>query len=133
VPPLAAFDLSEAGWHLREGQVLWRNQGTAPPIAGELLLATNPDGRTWVQFSKTPLPFFTARTTATNWQIEFAFQKRSFRGSGLPPARLLWLHLARALNGAVPRRPLRFDPFKDGGACLENTASGESVTVYLAP
>jgi hypothetical protein len=86
-----------------------------------------------VQFSKTPLPFLTARTTATNWQIEFAFQKRSFRGSGPPPARLLWLHLARALNGAVPPRPLRFEPFKDGGAALENTASGEMVTVYLAP
>ncbi len=133
MPPLAAFDLSEAGWHLREGLAIWRSKGNAPPIAGELLLATNPDGRTWVQLSKTPLPVLTARTTATIWQIEFAFQKRSFGGSGQPPPRLLWLHLARALNGAVPPRPLRFDQFKEGGACLENTASGETVTVYLAP
>ena len=75
---------------------------TAPEIAGELLLARSQDGRSLVQFSKTPFPILTGQTTPTGWQIEFPPQRRSYLGRGQPPARLIWLHLAGCLFGNVP-------------------------------
>src|SRR5213593_2130154 len=55
-PPLAPANLSEPGWRIREGQAVWRPKIEAPEIAGELLVATHPNGQTFLQFTKTPLP-----------------------------------------------------------------------------
>ena len=129
--PLPAINLSEAGWKLRDGQALWRSAKDAPEIAGEVTLALHPDGRSWVQFTKTPLPFLSAEITKEGWRIEFIPERRVFFGRGVPPARLLWLHLARALNGLAPPAPLRFEKSADGGGRLENRSTGETLTLYL--
>ncbi|MDB6023749.1 MAG: hypothetical protein JWQ04_3606 [Pedosphaera sp.] len=50
-PKLPPADLSEAGWTVRQGQAVWRSKKSAPEIAGELLVATNYDGRALVQFT----------------------------------------------------------------------------------
>ena len=133
MPPLAAFDLSEAGWHLREGQALWRNKGTAPPIAGELLLATHPDGRTWVQFSKTPLPLVVARTTTNRWHIEFVADHREFSGHGQPPAQFGWLQLARCVAGTAPPAKWYWERLPDDRWRLANRISGETFEGFLTP
>ncbi|MCI0541113.1 MAG: hypothetical protein L0Z50_38415 [Verrucomicrobiales bacterium] len=81
---------------------MWRPKRTSPEIAGELLLARNRDGRSLVQFVKTPFPILVGQTTLTNWQIEFLPRRRSFSGRGKPPARWIWLHLAGCLLGPAP-------------------------------
>ncbi len=129
--PLPAINLSEPGWKLREGQALWRSAKDAPEIAGEVTLALHADGRSWVRFTKTPLPFLNAEITKEGWRIEFIPERRVFSGTGVPPARLLWLHLARALNGLAPPAPLRFEKSADGGGRLENRSTGETLTLYL--
>ena len=53
-----------------EGQAVWRPKIEAPEIAGELLVATHRNGETFLQFTKTPLPFVVARITTNRWLIE---------------------------------------------------------------
>ena len=131
IPPLPAVNLSEPGWTLHQGQVLWRSQKDAPEIAGEILFATHGPGRTMLQMTKTPLPFVTVQTRGEEWEIEFVPQRRSFSGRGTPTPRLLWIHLARALNGTKPPEPLRFEQTEPHGFTLENPKTGESISGFL--
>ena len=131
IPPLPPVNLAEPGWTLQQGQALWRSQRDAPEIAGEILFATHPGGRTVLQLTKTPLPFVSAQTSGESWQIEFVPQRRSFSGKGTPTTRLLWIHLARALNGTKPPAPLEFKQAEPHGFTLENPKSGESISGFL--
>jgi len=131
-PPLPPVNLS-AGWSVQEGQAVWRRYRQAPELAGELLLATHPEGSTLVQFTKTPLPFINAQTNPDRWQLEFIPQKRTVRGLGVPPARFIWLHVARSLMGVTPPKPLRFEPDSDHAWRLENERTGEFIAGYLRP
>jgi hypothetical protein len=132
-PPLPKVNLSESGWTIRQGQAMWQPQRKAPEIAGELLLATRPDGSTFVQFTKTPFPFAIAQTTPAGWQIEFPPQNKRFAAPGKPPARvarLVWFQLANALSG----KPVAKDwTWHDSGTnwTLKNTSSGESLEGYF--
>src|SRR3989442_1149973 len=87
VPLLPSVDLAAPGWTVREGQAVWRARREAPEIAGEILMAANPDGRALVQFTKTPFPFVIARTAMDAWQIEMPTQNKRYSGRGQPPAR----------------------------------------------
>src|SRR5262245_42929000 len=89
-PPLPRVDLSEPGWAVRHGEAVWRARRDAPEIAGEILLATNPDGRVFVQFTKTPFPFVIAQTAPGGWQIESPARNQRYSGRGAPPDRLIW-------------------------------------------
>jgi hypothetical protein len=97
-----AVNLDETGWKILQGQAVWRAKEDAPEIAGELVMATNADGRTFVEFTKDPLPLVVGQTTTNSWQIEFVPQNRSFSGRGKPPARLGWLYLAGCTEGLPP-------------------------------
>jgi hypothetical protein len=129
--PLPPVNLSEPGWTLRQGQALWRSKQDAPEIAGEIIFARHPSGRTLLQLTKNPLPFVAAQTRGAEWQIEFVPQRRRFSGRGTPTTRLLWVHLARALNGVKPPAPLRFDQVEPHGFTLENLKTGERITGFL--
>jgi hypothetical protein len=131
--PLPPVNLSEPGWKLYEGQVLWRSSHDAPEIAGEILVANHPDNRAWIQFVKTPLPLVTAQMNERKWQIEFIPEKRKVTGHDQPPARFIWLHLLRALNGVPPDQPLQFSKDPDGSWRLENKLNGEVLSGYLNP
>src|SRR5436190_21054552 len=74
LPTLPPANLSEPGWHIREGQAVWRMKRDAPEIAGEVLLAINADGRAFVQFTKTPFPFLIGQSTTNRWQVELPTQ-----------------------------------------------------------
>ena len=132
VPDLPAVNLSEPGWTLRQGQAVWRSERGKPEIAGELVYATRGD-RAMLQLTKNPLPFVTAQISGEQWQIEFAPQRRKFSGTGVPDERLLWIHLARALNGIKPPATLRFAANGPHGFLLENPKSGETVSGFLNP
>ena len=131
IPPRPAVNLSEPGWTLHQGQALWRSKAGAPEIAGEILFATHAGGRTVLQLTKTPLPFVSAQTRGEEWEIEFVPQRRSFSGRGTPTPRLLWIHLARALNGTKPPMPLEFEQTEPHGFTLENPNTGERITGFL--
>ena len=94
-------NLSDPRWTVQHGQAIWRSRREAPEIAGELLLAYRDDRLTFIQFTKTPLPFVVARTSADAWQIEFVADNRTYCGRGQPP-QLAWLQLERCLAGVAP-------------------------------
>ena len=132
-PPQAPFNTAEPGWRLREGQALWRTSRTAPEMAGEIVVATHPDGRAFLQFSKTPLPFVSAQCSGDRWQIDFIPEHRTLTGQGEPSLRLFWLHVLRALGGNPPPPPLELRALENHGWRLSNPSNGESVDAYLNP
>jgi hypothetical protein len=131
--PLPPVNLAEPGWKLLQGQAVWKASKSAPELAGELQLATGANGRSFVQFTKTPLPIVVGQTTSTNWQIQFVPQNRSFSAPGKPSSRLIWLHLASCLSGQPAPKGWTFEK-RDGGAWrFENKGSGEVLEGWLAP
>jgi len=129
-PPI---DLTSPGWNIREGQAVWRPQAGAEGVAGELLVATKPDGRSVVQFTKTPFPFIVAQRTAEGWQAQIIPRNKTYSGRGKPPARLLWLHLPEALSHGSALNGFRFTTNAAGGWRFERSATGESLEGYLEP
>lgn len=131
--PLSPVNLNAPGWTVQQGQAVWRTKRDAPEIAGELIVAKNPDGSSFVQFTKTPLPFVVAQTTANAWQIHFVPENRTFSGRGKPPPRLAWLYLPRCLEGQPPPRSWHWQPLENNGWRLENWVTGESLEGFLNP
>ena len=127
------FIASGPGWHIQEGQALWRPQRGYPEIGGDIVLASHEDGRCLIQFAKTPMSLVLAQTTRTNWLIEFPPRRMSFAGRRPTPTRFAWLHLSAALSGESLPSPLRFQRRPDGGWRLENPRSGETVEGFLGP
>src|SRR5436190_14327763 len=129
-PPLPKVNLSEPGWTVRQGQAVWHPRRNAPELAGDLLVATRPDGPVFVQFTKTPFPFAIAQTTPTHWQIEIPPQNRRFSGPGKPPARIVWFQLANALTEKPVAKSWSWQTSQTGWH-LENKSTGESLDGYL--
>jgi len=129
-PPPAAINLAEAGWKVRQGQAVWRS-GPSGEIAGELLVATHPDGRSLVQFTKTPVPVVLARTWPGRWEVHYSGQP-PWDGYGPPPSRVIWLHLAKFLDGGAPPSRWKWER-RDQSWKLENPAAGESIEGFVAP
>lgn len=132
VAPQPTFDLGQPGWDVRQGQAVWRSKSDAPEIAGELLVAIHPERRSFVQFTKVPLPLVLAQATDRSWQIEFAADGKRYSGRGAPPSRLVWFQLVRCLNGQRPAKGWTFNATSDGQWRLENGSTGEVLEGYLA-
>ena len=132
VPLFPPSNFAEPGWTVRQGQAVWRTGQHSPELAGEVLVATHRDGRTLVQFTKTPLPFVVAQTTTNSWQVDFVPKNKTYSGRGEPPLRVIWLHLARSLDGNSPPKPFVFQKTTEAGWTLENRATGEMISGYLA-
>ena len=131
LPDVPAFDISQTGWQVHQGQAVWRPNSQAPELSGELVWASHPDGRFLLQFLKTPITLVEARGSREQWQIAFPARGRTIRGSqGRPlPQQLGWLHLAGALKGEnVEGWTFR----KTGDAWkLANDRTGETIEGYL--
>ena len=128
-----SVDLSQPGWKVRQGQALWKPNLDAPEIAGEVLLASHIDGRTFLQFSKTPLPILTVWWAETTWQIHFASENRKLSGRGTPSSRLGWAHLARAWTGIPAAAAFTFTQPDDNRWILTNHSTGEMISGFLTP
>jgi hypothetical protein len=127
------FIASGPGWHIQQGQALWRPRSGFPELGGDLVLASDEQGRCLIQFAKTPMPLVCAQTTRTQWLIQFPPRGWAFHGHRQPPTRFAWLYLQGALEGEKLPPPLRFEREPEGGWRLENTRSGETLKGYLAP
>jgi len=131
--PLPPANFSDPGWKIQQGQAVWRAKKDSPEIAGELLLATNPDGRTVLQFTKTPFPFVIAQTTPQSWQLEIPAQNKKYSRPGKPPVRVGWFHLPPALKGIAPPKPWSFEKTGAENWRLENKSTGEMIEGFLTP
>ena len=128
--PLPQVNLAEPGWKVLQGQAVWRPEHGTREIAGDLIVATGPADRSFVQFSKSPFPLVIAQGTANRWSIEFPPQNKHYAGRGKPPLRLIWLYLPRVLAGEPP--PKGWIWRADAAQWhLENTATGESLEGYF--
>jgi len=127
---LPADDLSASGWTVRQGQAVWKTHDSE--IAGELILASHADGRSSVQFIKTPLPLVSAQSQGQLWTIRFFADNRTISGRGSPPTQLLWLHLAPALRGHALPKPLQFK-IESGGDWEVGSENGETISGFLSP
>lgn len=133
IPALPPVNLSEPGWTTRQGQAVWRPKKDAAEIAGEMLVASHPDGRGFVQFTKTPLPFVVAQTTANSWQIHFVPRNKTYSARGKPPVGLIWFHLPHCLAGAPPPKNWSWQTLEHDGFRLQNRSTGEFLEGYLTP
>jgi hypothetical protein len=129
--PLPKANLADPSWQVRQGQAAWRSTRSAPEIAGEILLATKPDGEAIIQFTKTPFPFVIAQRTTNAWQIEVPAQNKTYRFAGNPPARLIWFQLPRAVFDEPLQKPWRWNESGDTWR-LENASTGESLEGYFS-
>ncbi|HEX4644428.1 MAG TPA: LysM domain-containing protein [Verrucomicrobiae bacterium] len=126
-----AVNLDETGWKILQGQAVWRAKEDAPEIAGELVMATNADGRAFLEFTKDPLPLLIAQTTAASWQIEFVPQNRSLSGRGKPPARLGWLYLTACMEGQPPPKHWHLQQTNYNRWRMEDPGRGEVLDWLL--
>jgi hypothetical protein len=133
IPTLPPVNLSQPGWTIRQGQAVWRSKKAAPEIAGELLVAVNPDGRSFVQFTKTPFPMVIAQTTSNSWQIQDVRKNRVYSFRGHPPAGLLWLQLPRCFDNSPPLKKWKWEHLENGGFRFQNPSTGELLEGYLNP
>ena len=87
------FTAAGPGWHVQQGQALWRPQRGLPEFGGDLVLARDDAGHCLIQFDKTPMAILSAQTTTNRWLIKFPQSKLSFSGHGNVPLRFSWLYL----------------------------------------
>ena len=127
------FTANGSGWHVQQGQALWRPQSGLPEFGGDLVLARDDAGRCLIQFDKTPMAILSAQTTSNRWLIKFPQRQMSFSGRGPGPTRFSWLYLPTALAGNSLPKQLHFENKPDGGWRLENWRTGETVEGFLAP
>ena len=127
------FTASGSGWHIQEGQALWRPERGLPEFGGDLVLASDADGRCLLQFDKTPLSLVFVQTTPTQWLIRFSQRQMDFAGRGPGSTRFAWLYLHTALAGEPLPPPLYFERKTDGGWRLENIRTGETMEGFLSP
>ena len=127
------FTASAPGWHVQQGQALWRPERGLPEFGGDLVLASDADGRALIQFDKTPLSMVFAQTTTNRWLIRFPQRHMGFSGHGAGPTRFAWLYLPAALAGKELPPVLHFERKPDGGWRLENTRTGETLEGFLSP
>jgi hypothetical protein len=127
------FTANGPGWHVQQGQALWRPKSGLPEFGGDLVLARDDTGRCLIQFDKTPMAILSAQVTPNEWLIKFPQRQMSFSGRGAGWTRFAWLYLPRALAGQPLPKQFHFESKADGGWSLENTRSGEKLEGFLAP
>lgn len=123
--PLPPADLSAPGWHVLQGQVLWKPGRNQAEVAADLLLATNATGDFFLQLTKDPFPLATAEVLRNQWQIQFG--GGTYYGRGEPPARFPLFQLPRALSGGSPAGDWRFENVSSNTWRLKNPRTGESL------
>lgn len=130
---LPEVDLDDPGWTVWEGQALWTPRSDLTALAGDLIVARNPDGDVLVSFSKSSFPIFTAQTEDNKWRIDFIDKGRSYSGIGRPPKKFVWFRLPDLLQGVSLSKPWEVDEVADREWSMVNRKTGETIRVVLDP
>jgi hypothetical protein len=130
--PQNLFTVSGPGWRIQQGQALWTPRRGAPQFGGDLVLATDANGRAFVQFEKMPLSLVTVQITPKDWTLDFKQLGGFWKGHQPAPTRTIWLYLPDALAGKPVPPPLHFEQKADGNWRLENQKTGEILEGFLA-
>ncbi|MGV3772284.1 MAG: hypothetical protein ACO1QB_05240 [Verrucomicrobiales bacterium] len=127
-PKFPPANFEEPGWDVTQTQATWRPHKNAPEITGDLIIATNSTGRTFISFSKT-LPLITAQSSREGWRIE-APENRKHSAPGKPPARISWFQIVPARAGE--RLPKQWEASQQQGHFVQlvNSRTGESLQVF---
>lgn len=135
LPPAPSLDHAGPGWSVREGQAVWRPSARADGVAGDLLLATHPDGRAVVRLTKAGLPFLEAWRAPGAWRLEFIPLHRVQGGRGSPPSRLPWLQLPAVMAGSGPTGgwTLMGGTGPEARWTLVHPRTGEQLAGFLGP
>jgi hypothetical protein len=96
------------------------------------VLATDNEGRAYVQFEKMPLPIVTVQITPKDWTLDFIQLGGFWRGHQPAPTRTIWLYLPDALAGKPLPKPLHFEQKPGGNWRLENQKTGEILEGFLS-
>lgn len=120
-------------WRIQTGQAIWQARPDGPELAGELLLASGPGGKCFLEFTKTPLTLATVMRDGPRWSAKFADAKRTYSGRGKPPSQIGWLYLSPALAGEKLPKALQFEQTPDGNWRLQNARTGETIKGFLSP
>jgi hypothetical protein len=130
--PQNLFTVSGPGWTVQQGQALWTPRSGGPQIGGDLVLATDANGRAFVQFEKMPLSLVSAQVTPEFWMINFAQGGGFWKGHQPAPTRTIWLYLPDAIAGKPLPKPLEFEQKPGGNWRLENPETGEILEGFLS-
>lgn len=128
---LPEVDLDDPKWTIWEGQALWTPRSDLTALAGDLIVARDPDRDVLVSFSKSPFPIFTAQTAGNMWRIDFIDKGRSYYGIGRPPKKFIWFRLPDLLEGASPPKQWEVEETAEGEWHLFNRKTGETIRVVL--
>lgn len=127
-PRLAPVDLSAPGWRVQEVAAVWRARRAAPELAGELLLATHPNGERLVQFSKQALPLVTAQVGTNGWGLTSSLRAGRFGGRNQPTERVPWFQLTNLPPAELPATSRwRLDFTAEGLWRLTDSRTGETL------
>jgi hypothetical protein len=127
------FTVSGPGWRIQQGQGLWTPRSGAPQFGGDLVLASDANGRSFVQFDKMPLSLVSVQITPDQWLLRFPQGGGTWKGREPAPTRTIWLYLPDAITGKPLPRPLHFERKPDGNWRLENLKTGEMLEGFLSP
>ena len=126
-PKLGPVDLREPGWVVRESQVVWRPRREAPELVGELMVATNPDGRRLVQISKQSLPLVTAQQSALGWNLSSTLRRGRFGGPLPATDRVPWFQFSALPPTSPTSIRWKLERHTNGWWRLSNFNTGEQV------
>lgn len=130
--PTTLFTVSGPGWNVQQGQALWTPRQGAPQFGGDLLLATDANGRSLIQFEKTPISLVTVQLTPKDWTLDFSQLGGFWKGHQPAPARTVWLYLPDALAGKPLPKVFHFEQKPNGNWRLEDVKTGESLEGFLS-
>jgi hypothetical protein len=133
IPPIQPVDLSQPGWHVRQGQGVWKPSKEQPELAGDILVATADNGDFFVQFTKNPFTMAMARKQGSRWQIEVGEGQRRWSGAGSPPRGFAWCELPRAAAGTPVESGWVFRSVDAENWVLECRSTGERLEGYFQP
>lgn len=131
-PPENLFTVSGSGWTVQQGQALWTPRRGGPQVGGDIVLASDANGRSFVQFEKMPLSLVAAQVTPEFWTIRFPQGGGFWKGHQPAPTRTIWLYLPAALAGKPLPAPLHFEQKPGGNWRLENPKTGEILEGFLS-
>lgn len=130
--PTTLFTVSGPSWNVQQGQALWTPRKGAPQFGGDLLLATDANGRSLIQFEKTPISLVTVQLTPKDWTLDFSQLGGFWKGHQPAPARTVWLYLPDALAGKPLPKVFHFEQKSNGNWRLEDVKTGESLEGFLS-